>query len=110
GLLGERREQRELERREVELDVAAPDDVGPPVDDEVGDVDRAARGTAGAAKEGLHPRHQLRHGEGLDQVVVGAHAEPGEAILYLAGGGAEEDGNAAAAAQGAPDGEAVDAV
>jgi hypothetical protein len=58
----------------IELDVAG--------DEQVGDM-RGLR----PAQQRPHPRQQLRHREGLHDVVVGAGREPSHPVALLAAGG-----------------------
>ena len=65
----------------------------------------------GAAQHGLDAREQLAHGEGLDDVVVGAELEAEHAVDLLGLGGQHDDGDAARLRVGletAADFEAVD--
>jgi hypothetical protein len=61
------------------------------VDDEVADVPDLGGELAGAAEQGADAGEQLRHRERLDEVVVGAGGEAGEAVLGGVGGGEEDD-------------------
>src|SRR6266853_1014577 len=47
------------------------------------------------AKDGAHPQDQLRWGERLEDVVVGAEREPAEPVCLVAPGGEEQDADLA---------------
>ena len=63
-----------------------------------------------AARQGPHAREELRHGEGLDDVIVGAAIEPADALLErVARGDDDHRRRVAARAQLAQDIQAVHA-
>ena len=65
------------------------------------------RAVLGAPQHGLDPGGELAWREGLRDVVVGAHLEPGDAIGLLVAGGEHHDRDARAGADPAADVEAV---
>ena len=50
-----------------------------------------AGGGLDAAQDGVHAGHELRGGEGLDHVVVGAEAQPDDPVGFLAPGRQQDD-------------------
>ncbi len=75
-------------------------------------VSASRRGRAGAAQQRAHARHQLRHGERLDDVIVGAGRQAAHALALLAARRQHDDRQRArrrARAQAAADLEAGDA-
>ena len=91
GVADEDVEQVELAPREAELAPVAGGDVAARVDDDVaGDV-RAGALRAVAAQQRLEARGQLGDRERLDQVVVGAGLQPGDAVLDLVARGEHAD-------------------
>ena len=48
-----------------------------------------------AAEHGIDPGHELLHLEGLDQIVVRAHLQSGDAVAHVALGGEHNDGRLA---------------
>jgi hypothetical protein len=64
---------------------------------------------AGPAQQRSHAREQLAQGEGLDEVVIGAGIEAGDAVIDLAAGGEHQHGRGVAAlAQASADLQSVD--
>ncbi len=57
---------------------------------------------AGAAQQGAHARHQLAQREGLDEVVVGARVEAGDAVVDLPARGEHQHRRAVASVAQAP--------
>ena len=67
------------------------------VDDDVADHQRPGAGAAAAAQQRLQAGGQLGDRERLDQVVVGAGLQAGDAVLDLVAGGEDADGDVDAA-------------
>ena len=72
---------------------AAGHEVAARVDDQVADDDRRGAVAAPAAQERVQPRGELGEGERLDEVVVGARLQPGDAVLHLVARGEDADGD-----------------
>ena len=99
GIAGERCEQLELLRRQVELDLVEKRAPRALVDLEVADPQRggdtfAARPTAGDRTDA---GDQLAQPERLDDVVVGAELEPDDAVGFFSARGDDDDRHAASA-------------
>ncbi len=90
-MAGEDLEQVELAPGEVQVAAAAGGDVAARVDDHVADHERTGARRAAAAQQRLQARGQLRDRERLDQVVVGARLQPGDAVLDLVARGQDAD-------------------
>ena len=103
-------EQVELAAGERELAARARRDVAARVDDDVARHVRARALLAAAAQQRLQARGQLGDRERLDEVVVGARLQPGDAVLDLVARGQHADGDVdPVAAQPAHDADAVEA-
>ena len=111
GAAHERLEQRELLRRQRDLGVAAADDAAWPGRGARSPASRTRRALdRAAAAERAQPRDELGERERLDEVVVGAAVEAGDAVLDRVARGEHEHGRPdAVVAQAAADLEAVDA-
>ena len=92
GVADEHVEQVELAPGEAELAAVAGGDVAARVDDDVARDVRAGALGAVAAQQRLEPRGQLGDRERLDQVVVGAGLQAGDAVLDLVARGQHADG------------------
>ena len=102
-------EQLGLAARELEVAVAAARRAGLGLEGQVGEGQPLLR-RAVAAQQRAQPRAQLLALERLDEVVVGAGVEAGDALLERVARGQQEDRHGEAlGAQAARDGEAVDA-
>ncbi len=102
-------EQVELAAGEAELAAVAGGDVAARVDDDVARHVRAGALGAVAAQQRLEPRGQLGDRERLDQVVVGAGLQAGDAVVHLVARGQHADGDVdAVAAQALDDADAVE--
>ena len=94
----------------LDLRLAAPDPAGCRVEPDVAGLEDGVERLGRAAGEGPQAGRQLGEGERLDQVVVGAGVEPGDAVGHGVARGQEQDrGLHAPAAQPAADLEPVDA-
>ena len=86
----EQLEQEELGPGQLDRPVAAADLARARVERQVGEREQLV--AAGrAAQERAQPREQLLERERLDQVVVGAGVEPGDAVVDLVAGGQHQD-------------------
>ena len=86
-------EQLVFERLEVDADAGAEDLAGPRVELEVPDPERGLLGDGrGAAQEGAHAGQELRHGEGLGEVVVAARLQAVDLVLDGAERAQDDDG------------------
>src|SRR4051812_36871968 len=96
-------EQLELPISQLDFPLAAADLAGVGIEDEVAYLHRggATRGTA--PQQRPDPRQQLLALERLDQVIVGAAVEAGDAVLGLGAGGQHQDRHVAIAAQAPTD-------
>ncbi len=65
--------------------------MAPRVDDEVAGDERAGAVAAPPPQERVEPRGELGEGERLDEVVVGAGLEPGDAVVDLVARGQDAD-------------------
>ena len=74
-------EQRELFRRQLDLDFAAPDLPRGGIQNQVTRLEHARAFGRCAPGEGAQPGEELREREGLGQIVVGARVEAGDPIL-----------------------------
>ena len=77
--------------------------------EQVADLERGGPARGAPAQQGPDPRQQLLALERLDQVVVGAAVEAGDAVLGLGAGGQHQDRHVAVGAQPAADLDAVEA-
>ena len=101
---GERAQQRELDRRQVDLLAVERDRVRGEIDDEpVGLDPRLGRRAAGAPEDRLHARHELAGRERLRHVVVGAVLERLDLRLLVGDGREHDDRQLAPRAQLAAD-------
>lgn len=101
-----------LGRGEGEQPVGAPHLTGVLVHRQVGDLEHGAleAGARGAAQDGPQPRHELFHGERLDEVVVAASGEARDPVRDAVAGGEEDDGHhRPGLPQPVEDGESVEA-
>ena len=96
-MAGEDLQQVELAAGELEVAPGAGGDVAAGVDDDVADHQRPGAGAAAAAQQRLQAGGQLRDGERLDEVVVGAGLQAGDAVLDLVARGQDADGDVDAA-------------
>ena len=80
GPAHERLEERELLRREPDLDVASPHAAGCRIEAEIVDHDLGWPLDAAPANQRPQPRKELCEREGLGQVVVGARVETGDPV------------------------------
>ena len=110
-MAGERLEQVELAARELERLAAAGGDPARRVDAQVGEGEHRARGPRrAAAQQRVQPRDELLDRERLDEVVVGARLQPGDAVGDLVARGEDADRRVVARrAQPRRDGVPVDA-
>ena len=97
GVDGERGEEVELERGEVDLGAVDGDPAGGAVDLERADAAGRGRrrgelgGALDPAEQGVGAGDDLAHPERLGDVVVGADAEPDEDVGLVVAGGEHED-------------------
>ena len=77
----QRLEERELLRRELDLDIPAPDLPRRRVESQIPDLDDSRPLRDASARERAQPSVQLRERERLREIVVGAGVESGDAIL-----------------------------
>ena len=115
GRAGQRRQDLELDERQLRLVAADPDRALGEVDPQLADDERRLVGRGlgrpahlGAPQRGLDPARELAHRERLGDVVVGAELEPDDLVDLLGLGGQHDDRDRAAAAQPAADLEPVD--
>src|SRR5437763_1433791 len=103
GMLEEQLQQQELGLGQIAGPVAALDLVGGRVQHQVGvDQDLAVGSLAGPAEQRPEPRLELLERERLDQVVVGAHVQAGDAVVDRVPGGEHQDGGAVTGPAHAP--------
>ena len=102
-------EQLELAVGQLDLARAAPHLAGIGVELEVADAERGGAAWRAPPQQRPDPGQQLLALEGLDQVVVGAAVEAGDAVLGLGAGGQHQDRHVAVGAQPAADLDAVEA-
>jgi hypothetical protein len=100
----EQLQQQELGAREREHALAPPCLVRAQVEPQVGIRERLllAVALAGTAQQRAHAREQLAQRERLDQVVVGAHVQAGDAVVDLAARGEHQHRCVVAALAQAP--------
>src|SRR6187397_1320644 len=105
----EQLEEGELLRREADFDVAAVHATARRVQHEVaGRKDRRTL-TGTSPDQGPNPRHELREGERLDEVIVGAGVQALDAVADVVASGEHEDGRPSApGTELATNGEAVE--
>jgi hypothetical protein len=102
-------EQEVLGARQLEAAAGAVDLVRDRVEGEVGVRQRLVRVGVGSSEERAHAGEELFEGERLDEVVVGARVEAGDAVADRVAGGEHEDrGAVAVGAQAAAHLEAVE--
>src|SRR6202012_1104801 len=102
-------EQLELAVGELDFALAAVDLAGVGVQLQVADLERGGAARRPTAQQRADPRQQLLALEGLDQVVVGARVEAGDAVPGLGAGGPQQDRHVALHAQAPADLDPVEA-
>lgn len=99
AVAGEVDEELPLRRGQRKRTPGATGRAGPLVHEQVAHLDRLGLQRPGPAQQGAHPGQELIEVEGLDDVVVAARIEAGEAVAAGIAGSEEEDGQVPRPAQ-----------